>query len=141
MSLSDNIVIVKDTNRPVLLFDGECNLCNRTVQFIIRYDKKKIFLFAPLQSAAGKDALLQFPGTAPDSVILFYKEKYFIRSTAALQTLRLIGGFWGLLYIFILVPRFLRDRVYDIISRNRYKWFGKRNECMIPTKELAGRFL
>ena len=132
---------VSETNRPVLFFDGECNLCNRTVQFIIRHDRKKIFLFAPLQSNTGKDTLQQFTGEAPDSVILFYRGGYFIKSTAALHTLRLIGGFWSLLYSLIIVPRFLRDWVYDIISRHRYQWFGKRNECMVPTKELKERFL
>lgn len=128
-------------NRPVLFFDGECNLCNSAVQFIIRHDKKKLFLFAPLQSTAGQDALKQFSGHVPDSVILFYNNRYFIKSAAGLNILRLLGGGWRFLYAFIIIPRFIRDWVYNIIARNRYKWFGKRNECMIPTPELKERFL
>lgn len=130
-----------NTERPVLFFDGECNLCNRAVQFIIRRDKRKIFLFATLQSEHGRAATEHFSGKAPDSVVLFYRGKYFIKSTATLKALRLAGGLWSWMYLFIVVPRFLRDWVYDMISRNRYHWFGKRNECMVPTRELMGRFL
>ena len=126
---------------PVLFFDCECNLCNSAVQFIIRNDKKKVFLFAPLQSDAGKEALKQFSGKVPDSVILFYNNTYFVKSSAALHTLRLLGGGWKALYAGIIIPRFIRDRIYDVVSNNRYKWFGKRDECMIPTPELLDRFL
>jgi len=126
---------------PVLFFDGECNLCNSAVQFVIRHDKKKLFLFAPLQSEAGKQALAQFSGKAPDSVILLYKGQYFLRSAAVLQTLKLLSGIWKWLYAGIIIPGFLRDWLYDAVSRNRYKWFGKRKECMIPTPELMDRFL
>ncbi len=130
--------------RPVLFFDGECNLCNRTVQFIIKHDRKKIFLFAPLQTAPGKDALENVQkqdGFTPDSIILFYNGKYFIRSTAALRVLKLLGGLWSWLFVGIVLPRFVRDGIYDYVSRNRYKWFGKRDECMIPTPDLLDRFL
>ena len=131
-----------DTNsHPVLFFDGECNLCNGAVQFIIRHDKKNLFLFAPLQSEAGREALRQFSGKAPDSVILFYNGRYFVKSAAALQTLKLLGGAWKWLYAGVIMPRFLRDWIYDFVSRNRYKWFGKRSECMIPTPELKVRFI
>jgi len=136
--------MINPAGRPILFFDGECNLCNSSVQFIIRHDKKKIFLFAPLQSDAGNGALQdlqkQFKNI-PDSVILYYNSKYFVRSAAALYTLRLLGGFWGLLFVGMILPRFIRDGIYEYISRNRYKWFGKRNECMIPTPELRDRFL
>jgi len=111
------------------------------VQFIIRHDKKKLFLFAPLQSEPGKKAIQHFNGKAPDSMILFYKEQYFVRSAAALTIFRLLGGLWPLLYSGKILPRFLRDAIYDYVSRRRYKWFGKRNECMIPTPELMERFL
>jgi predicted DCC family thiol-disulfide oxidoreductase YuxK len=133
--------------RPVLFFDGECNLCNSSVQFIIRHDKQKRFLFAPLQSPAGREALsnisLSFGEGRGEvsSLILLYRGRYYIRSSAALHTARLLSGLWPVLYAGMILPRFLRDAVYDFISRNRYKWFGKRSECMIPTPELKERFI
>jgi predicted DCC family thiol-disulfide oxidoreductase YuxK len=129
------------TNQPVLYFDGVCNLCNNAVQFIIRHDKKKMFLFASLQSAAGKQALQHFRGKAPDSLILHYKGQYFTKSAAVLYTFKLLGGFWALFYAAIIIPRFLRDSLYGLVADKRYKWFGKQNECMIPTPELMNRFL
>jgi predicted DCC family thiol-disulfide oxidoreductase YuxK len=137
-------VTANDSNRPVLFFDGECNLCNGLVQFIISHDKKKSFLFAPLQSAKGREALAHITGSVgagPDSLILFYRGNYFTKSAAALRVAKLLGGIWQLLYAGIILPRFLRDAVYDLVSRNRYKWFGKRDGCMIPTPELKERFL
>jgi len=134
-------VIINDSDSPVLFFDGVCNLCNQAVQFIIRHDKKKIFLFAPLQSEPGQKAIAHFAGKAPDSVILLYKQQYLVRSDAALYTFRLLGGLWTILFAAIIIPRFLRDALYNFISRNRYKWFGKKNECMIPTPDLMNRFL
>ena len=126
---------------PILYFDGECNLCNRSVQFVIRHDAKKQFRFASLQSAAGKVVLQSFGGRAPDSLILEYAGRYRVRSTAALYTLKFLGGAWSLLFVFIAVPPVLRDWIYDFISRHRYRWFGKRDQCMIPTPELRSRFL
>lgn len=130
-------------SRPVLFFDGECNLCNGAVQFVVRHDKKNQFLFATLQSEAGKQARqnLQQNANVPESVILYYNGRYFVRSSAALHTAKLLGGLWPICYAGIIIPRFLRDAVYDFVSRNRYKWFGKRNECMIPSEELKKRFL
>ena len=128
-------------SHPILFFDGECNLCNSAVQFIIRHDKKKVFRFAPLQSEAGKEALKRYSGVVPDSVILLYNDTYFIKSAAALQTLRLLGGAWRVFYAGIVIPRFFRDWLYDFVSKNRYKWFGKRDVCMIPTPQLMDRFL
>ncbi len=132
-----------DASSPVLFFDGVCNLCNSSVQFVIRHDKKKQFLFATLQSAAGLKALKNTANAADGagSFILFYQGRYYSRSTAALQVLRLLGGAWSILYAAIIVPRFIRDAAYNLISRNRYKWFGKKNECMLPTPELKKRFL
>jgi predicted DCC family thiol-disulfide oxidoreductase YuxK len=135
-----------DTNggKPVLFFDGTCNLCNGAVQFIIRRDKKRIFLFSPLQSTSGKEAANHLSGplpAAPGSLILFYNGHYYIRSAAALHIMRLLGGLWALLYVGMIVPRFLRDAAYNLVSRNRYKWFGRKNECMIPTPEIMDRFL
>lgn len=126
-------------NEPILFFDGECNLCNGGVQFIIKRDKRKRFLFAALQSAAGAEAKRQSGGA--DSFILFYHGQYYTKSAAALRAARLMSGLWPILYAGIILPRFVRDWVYDLVARNRYKWFGKRSECMIPTPELRARFL
>ena len=126
----------------VIFFDGVCNLCNRSVQFVIKRDRAKKFRFASLQ---GKTAALVLKelNIAPadsDSFILLDEKKVYTRSTAALRVLRELGGLWKLLYVFIIVPPFIRDGIYNFIARNRYKWFGKREECMIPTPELKERF-
>ncbi len=128
---------------PVLYFDGVCNLCNRFVQFVIRRDRKKIFFFGPLQSDAGTKAMQQvkLPSDKPGSVILFSNGKYYTRSAAALHTFQLLGGGWQLLFVFILIPPFIRDAVYNLIARNRYKWFGRQASCMLPTAETANRFV
>ena len=129
---------------PVLFFDGECNLCDHLVQFILKRDKKRIFLFSPLQSQAGekaKDMAGLNKQEATGSFILYNKGVYYTRSSAALHMFRLLGGLWTLLYVGIIFPRFLRDGVYNFVSRNRYKWFGKRNSCMIPTPDIMARFL
>ena len=136
--------MIAPTTSPVLFFDGVCNLCNGVVQFILKHDKKKIFLFAPLQSEAGKEAIEKATPIykhAPDSVILFYKGKWYTRSSAALQVFRLLGFPWSLLFAGIIFPVFLRDPVYNFISRHRYKWFGKRSECMLPAPGVKERFL
>jgi predicted DCC family thiol-disulfide oxidoreductase YuxK len=127
----------------VILFDGVCNLCNRGVQSIIKKDTKKQFRFASLQGKTGQALLRQFnlPVTDLNSFVLIEGDKAYIKSTAALRIAKLAGGFWKILYGFIIVPRFIRDGVYNIIARNRYKWFGRREECMIPTPELKERFL
>ncbi len=113
------------------------------VQFIIKHDKKAQFLFSPLQSPAGIAALQKAPDAneKTGSFILAYNGIYYTRSSAALHTFRLLGGGWQLLYSAIIVPRFIRDAVYGLVSRNRYKWFGKQDSCMIPTKELMDRFI
>ncbi len=126
--------------QPILYFDGVCNLCNNAVQFVIRHDKQKKFLFASLQSAAGKEVLQKLPAT-PDSMVLYASGKYHLKSSAALHTARLLGGIYALAFVFIIIPGFIRNAVYDLIARNRYTWFGKREECMIPTPELKSRFL
>ena len=132
-----------NTTKPVLYFDGVCNLCNGFVQFIIRHDKQELFLFAPLQSAPGIVASLQVSTAAEKtgSVILLYNGTYYTHSAAALYTFRLLGGGWQVLYAAIIVPRFLRDGIYRFISRNRYRWFGKKEVCMVPTEELRHRFV
>jgi predicted DCC family thiol-disulfide oxidoreductase YuxK len=129
--------------KPVILFDGVCNLCNKAVQFVIRHDQKKIFLFASLQSNEGQKLLQQYqlPINNFNSFVLIENGKAYTRSTAALKVAAQISGLIKLAYIFIIVPKFIRDGIYKWISGNRYKWFGKREECMLPTPELKARFL
>jgi predicted DCC family thiol-disulfide oxidoreductase YuxK len=127
----------------IILFDGVCNLCNTAVQFVIRRDNTHHFLFASLQSEEGKKIVAEnnFPANGMLSFILVENGKVYDRSTAALKVVRKLKGSWRFLYGFIIVPRFIRDGIYRIISANRYQWFGKKNECMIPTPELRARFL
>lgn len=130
-------------NHPVLLFDGVCNLCNGAVQFIIDRDPEGVFRFASLQSEAAKKVLGQYPEIPQDisTVVLLENNQVYTRSDAALRAARHLPGAWPLLYGFIIVPRTIRDAVYNWIARNRYRWFGKKDQCMIPTPELQDRFL
>ena len=127
----------------LVLFDGVCNLCNGSVQFIIRHDPKETFSFASLQSDTGQRVLgdLGLSPTDMNSFVYVRDGKAYRRSTAALMVAKDIGGFISLLYAFMLVPRPLRDMVYDLIARYRYRWFGKRDSCMVPTAALKSRFL
>ncbi len=127
----------------VVLFDGVCNLCNAAVRFVIERDPSARFRFAPLDSAAAR-ALLQTapaPAALPDSIVLVDDEGVFTRSDAALRIARRLTFPWPLAYVFILVPRVLRDALYEWIARHRYSWFGRRDTCMVPTPELRERFL
>ncbi|PZF74780.1 thiol-disulfide oxidoreductase DCC family protein [Taibaiella soli] len=125
---------------PVILFDGVCNLCNSTVQFIIRHDKKHRFRFAALQSAYGQRLVEKF-AVSGDSVVLYQDGKIYQRSSAVLKIAPQISGAYWLLCIGYILPRFLRDAIYDLVARNRYRWFGKQDSCMMPTKELQSLFL
>ena len=127
----------------LIMFDGVCNLCNASVQFIIARDHEALFRFASLQSDAGQEVLRRFalPVADFDSFVYLRDGKVYQRSTAALYMLKDIGGFWKITYVFMLIPRPLRDFVYDTIAKYRYKWFGKRDVCMVPTKDLKKRFL
>jgi predicted DCC family thiol-disulfide oxidoreductase YuxK len=128
----------------VVLFDGVCNLCNGSVNFIIDRDPAARFRFAALQSAPAAELLGRFgqkPEAEPQSVLLLEDGKLYDRSTAALRIARRLGGGWKLLYAFIVVPRPVRDVVYGFIARNRYRWFGKSESCRMPTPELRARFL
>lgn len=129
--------------QPIVLFDGVCNLCNNAVQFIIRHDKKKQFLFTSLQSEAGQKLLQEYdlPVNELNSFILIDNNKANTRSTGALKVFKKLDGGWPLLYAFIIIPKFIRDAVYNWVRKNRYNWFGKKDECMIPTPELKARFL
>ncbi len=128
---------------PVILFDGVCNLCNNAVDFIIRHDKKKIFRFASLQSEAAKKmlALTQPDNDSLDSVILIENDKVYTRSTAALRITRYLDKGWPLLYSLIIFPRIIRDWQYNFIAKRRYKWFGKKSSCRIPTEAEKQLFL
>lgn len=126
----------------VILFDGECNLCNSSVQFIIKRDSKAIYQFASLQSKFGQQTINNYKLPKEiDSFIYLEGETLHIKSTAALKVCKGLRGFWKALYVFILVPKPIRDNIYEFIARNRYKWFGKRDSCMIPTPELRNRFI
>lgn len=133
----------KTFNQPILLFDGVCNLCNSSVQFVIKHDTQKKFTFASLQSDAAKEILLQFgeKNYNLDSIILIDSNEIYSKSSAILRVLKLLGGFYSLLYIFIIIPNPLRDWLYNYIAKNRYKWYGKRESCMIPSEKLKNRFL
>jgi predicted DCC family thiol-disulfide oxidoreductase YuxK len=127
----------------VILFDGVCNLCNGFVQFVIRQDTGKRFYFASLQSETARELLKGLPasGQSLDSVVLIENGRYYQQSTAALRILRHLGGGWPLLYGLIVLPAFFRDWIYAWIAKNRYRWFGQRQACMLPTQELKARFL
>ena len=129
--------------KPIILFDGVCNLCNSSVQFIIKRDKKEQFLFASLQSDYAKEHLPDelSDSKALQSIVLKEKDEIKTKSTAALTIARHLSGVWPILYAFMIIPKFLRDWVYDIIAKNRYKWFGKKDQCMIPSPELKSRFI
>jgi predicted DCC family thiol-disulfide oxidoreductase YuxK len=131
------------TENPVILFDGVCNLCNNSVQFVINHDEKKLFRFASLQSTAGQALLkeYQLPETNFSSFVLIKNGEVFLKSTAALTVAKELKGLVKIIYIFIIVPSFIRNWVYNLIAKNRYKWFGKKDSCMIPTPELQSRFL
>jgi predicted DCC family thiol-disulfide oxidoreductase YuxK len=127
----------------LLLFDGVCNLCNGAVLFIIKRDKARKIKFASLQSELGRAQLLQ-NGLDPDalhSMIVIENGKLFQKSSAVLHTAGRMSGAWPLLQIFWIIPRFLRDALYDLVARSRYKTFGKKDACMIPTPELRKRFV
>jgi predicted DCC family thiol-disulfide oxidoreductase YuxK len=130
-------------DNPVILFDGVCNLCNSAINFVLRHDKKGIFRFASLQSEAGKQLLAahHLDSKELNSFFLVDKGKVYKKSAAALRVMNYFAWYWKELQILRIVPYFLRDAIYDFIAANRYKWFGKRNECMVPTPELQERFL
>jgi predicted DCC family thiol-disulfide oxidoreductase YuxK len=134
----------KSISSAVVLFDGDCSLCNRSVQFILRHDPAKRFQFASLQSSAAQRLLLQAdqrPEKLPDSVVLVEHGKVYTLSTAALRIARRLNGILPLVSLLMLVPSPIRDWGYDWIARNRYRWFGKQQACLLPTAEMKGRFL
>ena len=131
------------TEKKIILFDGVCNLCNSSVTFVIQRDKKDVFRFAALQEPVGQLLIKkhQIDTSKTDSIILIDGNKAYVKSTAALKVARHLGGAYPLLYSFMIVPNFIRNWVYDYIAKNRYKWYGKKESCMIPTPELKSKFL
>jgi len=131
-------------DKKIILFDGVCTLCNHAIDFIIKKDHKNQFVFASLQSDIGKSLTEQrnIDTSKVDSMILIIPgEAYYIKSTAALQIFKRLEGLISLTRIFLPLPESFRDHVYDLIARNRYKWFGKKETCRMPTPEEKSKFL
>ena len=133
----------KNTEHPLVIFDGVCNYCCGVVNSIIRKDPGGVFRFVPFQSEAARRILKRYnyPADTLDSFVLIDEGKLYTKSEAGLRVQKLLGGMHKLLYAFILVPAPVRDAVYDYIARNRYKWYGKKDECMIPSPDIRSRFL
>jgi predicted DCC family thiol-disulfide oxidoreductase YuxK len=127
----------------IILFDGVCNLCNGFVTFVIARDPHARFRFAALSSAAADRVLATAgaPAAQPDSIVLVEDDAVYVRSDAALRIARGLTFPWPLAYGFVAVPRLIRDGIYDVIARRRYRWFGRRDACLIPSPDLRRRFL
>lgn len=132
-------------NKQLILFDGVCNLCNSSVLFVIKHDKNNTFLFAPLQSDIGNEIMKAFniDQNQVDSILLYIpkQNRLRIKSSAALHIAKKLGFPINLLVVFLIVPNFIRNWVYDYVAKNRYNWYGKRDACMIPTPELQAKFI
>ena len=132
--------------RPIILFDGVCNLCNSAVQWVIERDEEGRFSFASLQSDAARRELATVMDAKeidalPDSIVLLDSDGAHVRSAAALRIVRALGARFALLRLGVVLPRPIQDAIYDMIARNRYRWFGRRDTCMTPTPDIAARFL
>ena len=128
---------------PIILFDGVCNLCNGWVDFVIRRDKARVFKMASLQSEAGRKILMGrgLPFEELAGIYLVYGDKTHSKSGAVLRIFRGLGGLWPIMTVFLIVPTFVRDTVYDFIAKRRYQWYGKRETCRLPTEKEKERFL
>lgn len=129
-----------DTEKGVVLFDGVCNLCNQSIQLIIKQDKQDYFRFAALDSGYGRTMVDKYQ-VATDSIVLIENGQAYTRSDAALRIARRLSGVYPLLYAAMVIPKFIRDHVYRLIARNRYRWFGKRQSCWMPSPQLSKKFL
>jgi|TARA_B110000240_G_scaffold41553_1_gene46480 predicted DCC family thiol-disulfide oxidoreductase YuxK len=133
----------KQFTHSIILFDGVCNLCNGAVNFVIKRDPGNVFKFAPLQEKQG--ALLLKTHAIDiqklDSIVLIENGNVYTKSSAALRIARKMSNLWPLFFVLLIIPSFIRDGVYDFIAKNRYKWFGKKEQCMIPTLGLKEKFL
>ncbi|MEM9000829.1 MAG: thiol-disulfide oxidoreductase DCC family protein [Bacteroidota bacterium] len=133
-----------EATKKIILFDGVCNLCNGAIQFIIKHDKKDMFRYAALQSEIGEQLVKErgIDTTKVDSIILIVPgQAYYVKSDAALKIGKGFGGLWKGLTLLEWIPRTFRNWIYDIVARNRYRWFGRKDACMIPTPELQAKFL
>ncbi len=135
-----------DTNlylKTILLFDGECHLCNSAVMFILKKEKNEHLFFTSLQSKTGIDILNHYSINTNklESLVLIENNKAYIKSTAAIKLTKYLKGLYPLTICLLLIPKILRDIVYDYIAKNRYRWFGKSNSCIIPTEKTMKRFL
>lgn len=131
-------------DKKIILFDGVCNLCNNSVQFVIKHDKKDIFRFTALQSDLGQKIIkhLGIDTKNIDSIVLYEPNKaYYYKAEAALKIINEFGGIYFLLRVFSLFPKSIANAVYDYVARNRYRWYGKQDACMVPTPELSAKFL
>lgn len=137
------VFMIQTSNKSIVLFDGLCNLCNSSVLFILKHDKKEQFLFASLQSDASTKLLLHLNNKKMElnSIVLVEGTKVYYKSTAVLQIAKKLDSFWSGFYIFIIVPQFIRDFIYDFIVKNRYKWFGKRSDCKVYNIKYKERFI
>ena len=133
----------KQLTHSIILFDGVCNLCNGAVNFVIKRDPGNVFKFTPLQEKQGVLLLKKHAIDAQklDSIVLVENKKVYTKSSAALRIARKLSGLWPLFFVLLIIPSFIRDGVYDFIAKNRYKWFGKKKQCMIPTPGLREKFL
>ncbi len=129
--------------KSIILFDGICNLCNSSVQFVINHDNKQHFLFASIQSDASAKLLLQHNAKKKSlkSIVLIEDDKTYKKSTAVLKIVRKLNAPWNLFYVFIVIPVIIRDFFYDLIAKHRYKWFGKKDECTVIIGENKNRFI
>ena len=127
----------------IIFFDGVCNLCNSSVNFVIDRDPKAFFTFATLQSSIAQEVLAPFDVdlNALESIVYYRDGRVFRKSRAALEITRQMNGVWPMFYVFIIIPGFIRDIFYDLFAKNRYKWFGRQDSCRIPTSNLMNRFL
>jgi predicted DCC family thiol-disulfide oxidoreductase YuxK len=127
----------------IVLFDGVCNFCDSSVNFVIPRDKKKYFRFSPIQSTTGQKLIGQYhlENIRLQSLILIENNKAYTYSTAILRMTRKMSGLWPMAYALIIIPALIRDSIYKIIARNRYKWFGKKSECVIPADDVRERYI
>jgi len=134
---------MKELNKTIVFFDGICVLCNASVRFIIKYDKQKHCYFATLQSDVAKEILLHQSKKIQqkDSILLWYKNKVYTESSAVLMLARILGGFFWITQLFWIIPKFIRDFFYKIVAKNRYRWFGKLDSCVVLEDESRGRVL
>jgi len=130
-------------NKTILLFDGYCNLCSSAVQFVIKHEKRPDIFFTSLQSDIGRELLHHFniDVLKTDSLVLIKDNKAYVKSSAALRLTKHLKGLYPLAMLFLIIPAFIRNVVYDFIAKHRYKWFGKSEICMIPDKNISNRFL